>query len=107
MAKTKTWKATEKKVAKLVGGKRVGNRGTNSEDVCTDVVEGVEQLYPGVEKFSIECKHSSSLPAWLREGYAQAKRNAKGKEPLLVVHPKHSRIYYAILPIEILMEMIK
>ena len=98
---TKTWKNTEKKVAKITGGKRVGNRGTNTQDIDTDGV-------PGVDRFSIECKHSANLPAWLREGYAQAKRNApEGKEPLLVVHPKHSRTYYAVLPLEILVEMIK
>lgn len=98
---TKTWKNIEKKVAEITGGKRVGNRGTNTQDVDTDGV-------PGVERFSIECKHSSSLPAWLRDGYAQATRNApEGKQPLLVVHPKHSRIYYAVLPLDVLVEMIK
>lgn len=98
---TKTWKNTEKKVSRITGGKRVGNRGTNTQDVDTDGV-------PGVDRFSIECKHSANLPAWLREGYAQATRNApEGKQPLLVVHPKHSRIYYAVLPLDVLVEMIK
>lgn len=98
---TKTWKNIEKKVAGITGGKRVGNRGTNTQDVDTDGV-------PGVDRFSIECKHSANLPAWLRDGYAQAQRNApNGKQPLLVVHPKHSRTYYAILPLDILVEMIE
>lgn len=74
MARTTTWKAHERRTAKLLGGQRVGNRGTNTEDVEHDWL-------------SIECKHKKALPDWLKEAVAQAKRNSSdGKLPIAVLH---------------------
>ena len=73
MANT-TWKASERAIAKRLGGERVGNRGCNTEDVAHDWL-------------SVEVKTRKSLPAWLRDAMAQAERNAPaGRLPMVVLH---------------------
>lgn len=79
MARTKTWKHTERHVAKALNGQRVGNRGTNTEDVSH-------------EWLSIECKHRESLPSWLKLAMWQAKTNAcADKLPVVVLHESGQR----------------
>jgi len=73
MANT-TWKASERAIAKRLGGERVGNRGRNTEDVAHDWL-------------SVEVKTRKSLPAWLREAMAQAEHNSPaGRLPVVVLH---------------------
>lgn len=94
VARTKTWKNTERKIAAIVGGDRVGNSGSNTEDVTHPV-------------FSIEVKHRAALPAIITAGYGQAVRNApEDKTPLLVIHGKGSRNYFAVLPLDVLLKML-
>lgn len=82
-----TWKAVERRVASISGGKRVGATGRNTEDVAHSA-------------FSFEVKHRATLPTWLTATYSQAKRNAPiGKTPLVVLHEKGSRDYMAMLPL--------
>ncbi len=72
--RTTTWKQHERRVAGRLGGQRVGNRGTNTEDV----------EHPTL---SIECKHRKELPGWLKDAIAQAHTNAPaGKLPIVVLH---------------------
>lgn len=53
--RTKTWKNTERKVAQIVGGDRVGNSGKNTEDVEHPI-------------FSIEVKHRAGIPLLITDG---------------------------------------
>jgi hypothetical protein len=79
MPKTSTWKKTERAVAQRLGGQRVGNRGTNTEDVAH-------------EWLSIECKHKKELPTWLKLAMWQAKTNADAdKLPVVVLHENGQR----------------
>ena len=76
MARTATWKSTEKRVAQEMGGEHVSNTalGLRSADVETSA-------------YSVEVKHKAKLPAWLNDAVAQAHRNcAAGKLPLVVLH---------------------
>ena len=73
MANT-TWKASERAIAKRLGGQRVGNRGRNTEDVAHSWL-------------SVEVKSRRQLPAWLLNAMAQAERNAPaGRLPVVVLH---------------------
>jgi hypothetical protein len=64
--------ATERAVARRLGGQRVGQYG--GEDVST-------------EAFSIEAKARGSLPAWLTKAMAQAVGHCpEGKLPMVVLH---------------------
>ena len=67
-------KAVERQVAKRIGGRRIGILG--AEDVAT-------------ERFSIECKGRSVLPAWFQGAMEQAEKNARpGTVPVVVWHRK-------------------
>lgn len=70
----RTWKANERAIAKRLGGQRVGNRGSNTEDVAH-------------RWLSIEVKSRRALPAWLLEAVAQARRNSPpSRLPVVVLH---------------------
>ena len=89
----KTWKAVERKVARLLGGRRTGNTGMPSPDV----------LHP---LFSVEVKYRQRLPSLLSAGMAQAKRAAKGKIPLLILKQKGQRGEYAVLEFQDLLTLL-
>ena len=79
MARTNTWKAHERRMAKRLGGKRNGNRGTAAADVETGWA-------------SIECKHRKQLPAWLHDAMRQAVAAARpGQLPVVILHQLHQR----------------
>lgn len=79
MAKTKTWKNTERKTAEMLGGQRVGNRGTNTEDVSHNWL-------------SVECKHRKEIPTWLKMAMWQARTNAAAdKLPVVILHESGQR----------------
>lgn len=79
MARTNTWKAHERRMAKRLGGKRNGNRGTAAADVETGWA-------------SIECKHRKQLPAWLHDAMRQAQAAAQpGQLPVVILHQLHQR----------------
>lgn len=72
MSKHRAFKGTERAVAKLLGGKRLGHFG------------GVDVKARWV---SAEVKHRQSLPEWLIDAMAQAKRHAEeGQLPIVVLH---------------------
>lgn len=94
MAATSTWKNVERRVAEKLNGVRVGNRGTNTEDVEHDV-------------FSVEVKHRKAMPKIVEDSMAQCRRNNKaGKVPLLVLHAANSRHYYAVIDVDDLMALL-
>ena len=79
MARTKTWKNTERQTAKMLGGQRVGNRGTNTEDVSHGWL-------------SVECKHRKEIPSWLKLAMWQARTNAAAdKLPVVILHESGAR----------------
>ena len=72
MSVYRTFKGTERKIARLLGGKRTGH--TGGADVTTDWL-------------CVEVKHRASIPAWLRGAVAQARRNAGAMQlPIAVIH---------------------
>lgn len=67
----KSWKAFERRVAKMLGGRRTGILG--GEDIEHPVYSG-------------ECKLLQSLPAWLTKLWAQTEANCPvGKIPVAMV----------------------
>ena len=77
MSKYRPFKATERVIAKRLGGERHGHLG--GADVITDWL-------------SVECKHRKALPQWLKDALEQARRNAWGdKLPLVVLHEHGER----------------
>lgn len=79
MSKHKAWKDHERRIAKRLGGERVGNRGSNTEDVA----------HPWL---SIECKARAMLPGWLTGAMRQAEINAPaGRLPVVIAHQHGDR----------------
>lgn len=76
------WKATERRIAALLGGRRVPVTGRGRGDA------------PDVQHawLSIECKHRASVPAWLTDALAQARAAARPDQlPVAVVHQAGDR----------------
>ena len=73
----KDWKACERRIAKLLGGRRVPVSGrTRGES-------------PDVEHqtLSVECKSRNKLPTWIEDAMKQAEASAKdGRLPVAVLH---------------------
>jgi hypothetical protein len=67
------WKQTERKVATMLGGKRVGPAGRKGADLAH-------------EHLSVEVKERRRLPAWLLHAMAQAVGSADGRLPMVVLH---------------------
>lgn len=75
------WKATEREVARHLGGKRVPITGRQRGDV-PDVAHDV---------YSLEIKHRKVIPAWIENAMAQARAAARpGQLPLAIIH-QHGR----------------
>ena len=82
------WKATERKIAALLGGRRVPVSGRGRGD-APDVA------HPWL---SIECKDRTSLPAWLLEALAQAEASATPLQlPNAVLHAAGERHAQALV----------
>jgi hypothetical protein len=75
----KTWKAVERRVARILDGKRVGATGAATPDVVNDWLV-------------VEVKHRARLPQWLTTAVAKIRSQA-GKERLgvVVLHEKGAR----------------
>ncbi len=73
--KQQTWKSHERRVAARLGGRRLGATGVSNEDVSTPTL-------------AIECKHRSSLPAWLGTALTKVRAHGKqqGKAGIVVIH---------------------
>lgn len=77
MSKYRTFKAVERALAKRLNGERTGHLGV--ADVQTDWL-------------SVEVKSRKTLPQWLRDAIAQAKRNAGLEQlPVAILHQKGQR----------------
>ena len=87
----KLWKATERDLAKRLGGKRVPVNSTDGVkcDVSTPVL-------------SVEVKERQSLPDWLTCSVTQAENNCEvGKLPVVILHLKGQRHDNDLLVIEL------
>jgi len=79
MSKNAAWKAHERRIARRLGGRRVGPTGAATPDVVTD-------------QLAVECKHRATLPAWLAGAMAQAVDNApEDLTPVVVLHEHGKR----------------
>lgn len=91
MSHTDTWKAAERAIAARLNGRRTSNQGLGS---ATADVE--------TPTYAVECKHRQSLPGWLLDAVAQARRNApRGKTPLVVLHEAGGRYDDALVVIDL------
>ncbi len=73
----KDWKACERRVAKILGGRRIPVSGRTRGD-CPDVEHPT---------LSIECKSRKKPPAWIEDAMNQAEASAKdGQVPVAVLH---------------------
>jgi hypothetical protein len=73
----KDWKACERRIAELLGGRRIPVSGRTRGD-CPDVEHPT---------LSIECKSRKKLPAWIEDAMNQAEASAKdGRLPVVVLH---------------------
>ena len=76
----KDWKACERKVAALLGGRRIPVSGRG----CGDNPDIHHEL------FSIEVKSRKTIPAWLEDAMRQAEASVKdGRLPVVVLHQDH------------------
>ena len=84
----KDWKACERKMAALLGGKRVpvsGRARGHSPDIQH-------------ERFSIEVKSRKKLPAWIEDTIKQAEACAQDRQlPLVVLHQDGQRYQEALI----------
>ncbi len=71
------WKSCERRVAAILGGRRVPVSGRQRGD-APDI------LHP---RLSVEVKSRSKLPAWIEEGMRQAEiSSTNGRVPVCVLH---------------------
>ena len=84
----KGWKGCERKVAALLGGKRVpvsGRGRGHSPDIHH-------------ERLSIEVKSRKKLPAWIEDAIKQAEACAQDRQlPLVVLHQDGQRYQEALI----------
>ena len=80
----KAWKACERAIARILGGKRVGATGTNSPDVVTD-------------RFAVEVKMRRTFPHEVWAAMDQAEQNAGKRMPLVVMHRHGARHEYDLV----------
>ena len=84
----KDWKACERRVADLLGGRRVPVSGRTRGD-CPDIEHPT---------LSIECKSRKKLPAWIEDAMKQAEACAQdGQLPLMVLHQDGQRYQDALI----------
>ena len=77
MSVHKPFKATERALAKRLGGVRIGHLG--GADVVTNWL-------------AVECKHRKTVPAWLKDALAQSRRNAGVSQlPVAIIHEAGTR----------------
>ena len=82
MSKYRLFKAAERQIAKLLGGKRVGH------------LSGADVVAGGV---AAEVKVRASLPRWLVDAMDQAEGHAGDRMPLVVLHQRGGRYKDALV----------
>lgn len=86
----KTWKAAERHIAAMLGGKRAGPLGKRGPDVIGDI------------RWAPEVKERKRLPDWLLDAMLQAELNSpKGKTPIVVLHELGQKYEEAVVCIRL------
>jgi hypothetical protein len=81
----KTWKAFERRVAKIIGGVRHPITGREGPDVTS-------------QWLSVECKHRKKLPSWMRIALDGVRaQTPKEKLGIVVIHEKGRQDSYVLL----------
>jgi hypothetical protein len=93
----KTWKAVERRVARMFHGKRNPLSGSNSGHTQADVIHN--RLY-------IEVKHRAKIPFFRVFQETTTKAKQEGKIPIVVFHQKSSDKYIAMIDAEILADLL-
>ena len=79
MGKSQRWKANERAVARLIGGRRVIEKGQATEDVHHSLL-------------SVEAKTRETLPLWIWLAVDQARANSpRGRCPTVFLHEKNGK----------------
>ena len=87
-----TWKAVERAIAKLLGGRRVPVSGRQRGDAAD-----IEHPF-----FSVEVKHREGLPDWILDAMRQAKASqVDGKLPMVVLHAKNTKYEESLAILEL------
>ena len=97
----KSWKATERAVARLLGGERVPINGR---------IRGRSEPDIEHERLSLEVKHRRTIPAWIEDALAQAESSSTdGKLPVAVLHGNGARYgkSLCVLRLESLQELLQ
>jgi len=85
----KLWKASERKISRLLGGQRAGAVGREGPDV----------IHPHL---AVEVKERRKLPAWLLSAVEQAIMGApKDKLPMVVLHRAGDRYEDALVVVRL------
>jgi Holliday junction resolvase len=79
----KCWKRAERRIAELLGGRRIPVSGRQRGD-CPDVEHPT---------LSIECKSRKSLPNWIEDALVQAEASSRGGQVPVVVLHQHGQRY--------------
>jgi hypothetical protein len=91
-----TWKATERLVARQLGGERVPVTG-RTRGSAPDIEHSV---------WAVEVKHRQKLPDWLKDAMSQARASVRGnKIPLVVLHEHGRHSSLAVLRLSDLVEL--
>jgi hypothetical protein len=86
------WKRAERRVAEILGGRRVPVSGRQRGD-CPDIEH---------DQLSIEVKSRKSIPAWLEEALRQAEASAKDEQlPVAVLHQNGRRYRDALVVLRV------
>ena len=91
MAVSKAWKGDERRVAKQLGGTRVGLSGGPGALSKADVLAG---------PFFVEVKRRARSPIAVWFGEAAVKASLEGKTPVLILHVLSSNSWLAVLNLE-------
>jgi hypothetical protein len=92
-----TWKALERKVAKLLGGTRNPLSGGSGRHTRGDVIH--HTLY-------VECKLRQKLSIWAWFEDTRKKAKVEGKTPILVIKEKSKKGELVVLDIKDFVELI-
>lgn len=77
MSKYRSFKGTERAMARRLGGKRTGHLGGQDVDAGW---------------LSAECKHRKQIPTWLTDALTQARRHAQPEQlPIVILHQHGAR----------------